>query len=256
MITRLPGSILHQHAVNVFSFHTICKKSWFDQIRQWCIMYCLPHPLSLLTDPLPKDQFKLLMKKKIITYWETELRGEASALPSLNFFHPEFMSLRRPHPIWWTAGSSPAKVRKATIQAHMLSGRYRTEALTRHWTLSNSHGACLLSPECSNTLGDITHLLQYCPALEDTRKYLLAYTRFYVMNLPLPIAEIMSVNCSPLNKDFFQFLLDCSSLPSVIALVQEYGSTYLTHLYEVSRTWVFAIHRNRLRRLDRWVPDK
>ena len=39
MITRLNGNILHQHASNIFSFSTISPKSWFNQIRRWCLLY-------------------------------------------------------------------------------------------------------------------------------------------------------------------------------------------------------------------------
>jgi len=63
-----------------------------------------------------------MLRKKILSYWKIQLRDEAAALPSLKFFHAECMSLKKPHPIWLTAGSSPAKVRKATIQAVSLAG--------------------------------------------------------------------------------------------------------------------------------------
>ena len=64
------------------------------------------------------------------------LREEASVLSS-SFFNPSFMSLQRSHPIWLTAGHSPFKVAMATIQAKMLSGRYRCGYLTRHWSSSD-----------------------------------------------------------------------------------------------------------------------
>ena len=195
-----------------------------------------------------------MISKRVISYWEICLREEAAPLSSLKFFHPQYMSLKSPHSIWTTAGSSPAKVKKATIQALMLSGRYRTEALARHWSRTNKAGSCLLFPECSGAFDDIEHILQYCPALEETRDYLLDYTRSYVTKLDLPVAEIILMLCSPSNPDFCQFLLDCSSLPTVITLCQDYGSSCLPDMFEVSRTWVYAIHRDRLRRLNRWVP--
>ena len=81
-------------------------------------------------------------------YWEKVLWAEASPLDSLEYFHPSFMSLHKPHPIWSTAGSSPSKVAMATIQAQMLSGRYRTQLLCSHWT-PGSNKCCQLSPSCS-----------------------------------------------------------------------------------------------------------
>ena len=48
MICRLQDNILHATAVNYFSATTISQKSWFAQIRQLCLLYCLPHPSTLL----------------------------------------------------------------------------------------------------------------------------------------------------------------------------------------------------------------
>ena len=164
MIWRLPDNILYKHAHNLFSSRTISKHSWFYQIREYCILYGLPHPLNLLSSPLPKLGFKKLVKKKVIDYWEQILRAEASPLPSLIYFKPFFMSLTKIHPIWLTAGCSPSKVSMAVIQASMLSGRYRTEYLCRHWS-KNKEGVCLLSPHCSSTTEDLPHILAFCPAL-------------------------------------------------------------------------------------------
>ena len=78
---------------------------------------------------------------KAISYWENRLRGEAALLSSLVNFMPEFMSLKKPHPIWLTAGSNPYEISKAIQQAKFLSGRYRTEVLAKHWT-KNKSGFC------------------------------------------------------------------------------------------------------------------
>ena len=79
------------------------------------------------------------------------------------------MSLVKPHPIWTTCGSNPFEVNKAMIQARMLSGRYITDQLARHWT-QNAAGVCLL-PGCPNNVsGTIEDLLLHCPALQPTRQ--------------------------------------------------------------------------------------
>ena len=62
------------------------------------------------------------------------MRNEAALLPSLAHFKPEYMSLSSPHPLWLSAGTSPYEVIKATVQATMLYGRFRTEKLCRHWS--------------------------------------------------------------------------------------------------------------------------
>ena len=134
MICHLPGDSLHRRAVRCLKTSKPSTKSWFTQIRDVCLLYHLPHPLLLLLNPPSKSSLKKLFKAHIINYWELKLRGEASLLPSLTYFKPEFHSLACPHPIYWTAGSNTYEVAKAIIQGKMLSGRYRTELLSRYWS--------------------------------------------------------------------------------------------------------------------------
>ena len=77
------------------------------------------------------------------------------------------MSLTRPHPIWTTCGSNPFESHKASIASRMLSGRYLTDKLQRHWTM-NKTGVCLL-PTCSPPAeGSLEHILLHCPAVSET----------------------------------------------------------------------------------------
>ena len=252
MISRLNGSILHEHANNVFSDRTKSPRSWFHQITKLCVLYALPHPLDLLTSPPTKPVFKTMVKKRVIDYWESVLRSEAAALPSLVIFKPAFMSLTTPHPLWTTAGSSPANVLMATVQAVMVSGRYRTEALCSHWS-KNKKGVCLLSDGCSNMLEDLTHILQICPALSRFRQNLAQFTQEYSDKLEnQDIQTILLSHCEISHPSFMNFLLDCSSLPQVIACVQLHGNDVLYHLFRVTRTWIYVLHRERLKLLGRW----
>ena len=61
-----------------------------------------------------------------------------------------FMSLTKCHPLYTSCGSSPWEVEKAVTQSLLLSGRYRLESLTRHWTPGNRGGLCSL-PDCWGT---------------------------------------------------------------------------------------------------------
>ena len=252
MITRLSDNILFKHAVNVFSFATIVKKSWFLQIRQLCLMYDLPHPSTLLEHPRSKFSFKRLTKSKVISFWECKLREEACALKSFPFFRCSVMSLAKIHPLFYTAGHSPNNVAKALVQSVMLSGQYRCGALLRHWK-KDYDGCCLLSPECQDRLEDIPHVLQFCVGLGNTRKSLMTFTRNYLLNLPDLLKDLIINLCSPDSPAFCQFLLDCSSLPAVVSASQTLGEVFvLDHLFYISRIWVYAIHRERLKQLGTW----
>ena len=157
MICRLPDNILHVHAINVYSSATPATESWFWKIRDLCLKYLLPHPLELLKTPLKKEPFKKLVKQHVVDHWERHLRAEAVILDSLSFFKPNYLSLTKPHPLWTTTGSSPVRVSMATVQAQMLSGRFRTEKLCSHWS-KNKAGVCLLSEDCSLEIDDIKHI--------------------------------------------------------------------------------------------------
>ena len=129
MVTRLPKNPLFTRAKHILTTGSQSSKSWFWDIRDICLQYGLPHPLTLMENPLTKETFKRLVKSHVTDFWEKKLRKEAAPLSSLTYFRPEFHSLRRPHPILWTPGSNPHEVAKAVIQLNMLSGRYPSEVM-------------------------------------------------------------------------------------------------------------------------------
>ena len=163
MIARLgPEYILNQHGRHILlsASHSHMCKSWFIAARSICNKYNLPDPLLVLQSPSTPSKWKRLCKSKVIDWWEHRLRGEADILPSLEFFKTRYMSLSSPHPIWLSAGS-PYEVGKAVVAARMLSGRYPTDLLSKHWTYDNPEGFCRL-PGCLNLVGNLGH---YTPSL-------------------------------------------------------------------------------------------
>ena len=160
------------------------------------------------------------------------------------------MSLDRPHHLWLTAGPSPAKICMASVQANFLSGRYKTEALARHWS-QNKSGLCLLSPTCHDSClrEDVPHIIAICPALLGVRVQLMNYTLQMTFKFDDTVRKEILTLCTPSHSDFCHFLIDCSTIPSVISLVDSYGSHLLSAMFEITRTWVFTLHRERLRRL-------
>ena len=125
MIIDTKDSILHQHGLNVLTTNP-STRSWFHQIRNLCLLYQLPHPLTLLQGSHTRLSFRVLAKKHVLNYWEKKLRGEAVSLTSLKYFKPDFMSLMKPHPMFSSAGSSPYEITKLALPCHEL-------ALTLSW---------------------------------------------------------------------------------------------------------------------------
>ena len=248
MICRLPGNILHNIAGNILTVAKQSEKSWFSQIRSLCFTYNLPHPLLLLRDPPPKEQFKRLLKNNITDYWQSKLRANSAALSSLQFFKPQFMSLQRPHPMWSSAATS-YQVNKCIVTARMLSGRYRCGSLLRHFSPSCT-GICEL---CGEEQEDLSHiLLPRCPLLQERKELLTQYARHRLAtsHTALSIFELL---LSSLNADnFVQFLLDPSAVPELITAAQT-EPEILSSVFRVTTTWCYAMHRTRLKLLGKWA---
>ena len=197
--------------------------------------------------PSSKAAWKTQVRSAVTAYWHRKLTAAASNLPSLLFLRPSFLPLGRgTHPLWVTCGSSPTAVRAATIQARMLSGRYRTDWLRRHWT--GESGACRL-PACTSNQGDLPHLLTgACPALAPSLTKTLQYWDRSLSPLPHLLPPVQTaLQASP--HAFTQFLLDPSTDPKVISLVQLHGRGILDVYFRLVRSWIWTAHRKRLQLL-------
>ena len=218
-------------------------------MRDLCLPYQLPHPLSNVADPPPKASYNRLLVSRIFDYWEAELRSKASELTSVPFFKPEFMSLRSPHPLWLAAGSNPFESRKAVIAARMLSGRYPTDMLQRHWS-ENKRGYCLI-PACIPTQspGSLEHLLLHCTALRDTRQKLVSLChRMSLGNLTLSTILLPALDSDD-EKELLQLILDCTAVPEVVTVTQETGIEVRDKLLYLGRTWCYSVHRERMNQM-------
>ena len=247
MVARLTDDPLTIHARNVLVAAKSSSKSWFCQIRELCLLYALPHPLVILQTKPSKVAYKKLVLSNVISYWETKLRGEAALLSSLVNFKPEFMSLKKAHPIWSTTGSNPHEVTKAIQQARFLSGRYRSESLIKNWT-KNKEGYCN-STTCTHEIETIEHILIHCKAYSECKKSL--YSLWLSATNPVVLTLILEAFSSETSY-LLQFILDCSVLPSVIAATQRHGFTIMKELFYLTRTWCFTVHRERMKMLGRW----
>ena len=236
---------------NTFSvpklFSGLVSTSWFVKLRLVTRHYFLPDPLITLTSPPPKSQYKRQVKTAIRAHWHAVFLAGASQRTSLRYLRPAFFSLGcSPHPIWWTCGSSPSAVRAATVQAKMLSGRYRSCWLRPNWT--EESGACRL-PCCGMVPGDTAHIQSgECPALLPA----LSQTINHLQDMFSSCQHLLLPLLAALNGDrecITTFILDPSTDPLVISLRQEQGSAILQPLFRASRAWVWAAHRTRMRLL-------
>ena len=117
---------------------------------------------------------------------------------SMKYFKSESYSLTRCHYMWTTAASNPYECSKSTVLANMISGRFKTEALCRHWS-TNRSGYCR-APTCNQVYGTLEHLLVSCPALVSVRERL--YTMWLDKSVMFPslhatIRDILGATTQP-----------------------------------------------------------
>ena len=248
MICQLQDDPLRSLAQTILLTSPSSSNSWFMLLRNLMLSYNLPHPLTLLRRPLPKETFRKLAKSRVVDFWEQKLRLSLSPQleQSLRFFKPEFMSLNQPHPLLVAAGSNPYEVSKARIQLKFLCAKYSCGEQTKHWSSSNPQGLCTY-PSCSTKSQEESpeHILLECPAYALARNTLLNLiieTKYPPTN---QIATSIMLTGSTQIK--MQLLLDCSSLPVVITAQQRHGDKITSDLFYIGRTWCFTHHRERLK---------
>ena len=252
MICHLEENLLKKHAIDILTKHKqTSAKSWFHHIVTLSQKYDLPHPLLLLNDPEPK--FKKIVSEKIHEVSRHALT-EACSVESLQFLNTPFLSLRKPHPIWTSLDGNPYQAKAAFVQAAFLSGKYRTEKVSRFWS-QNKDGICL-QKECVDLkiLEDNKHVLLHCSALNEKRRRLFDQYSVMIVSNPIlkPIADFYLMNSDENVR--LQFLFDCSTLPMVIQAFQVFGKPVHEFLFKLSRSWCRSLHKERLKLLGRPCP--
>ena len=249
MVCHLREDPLFHHALHVLLHSKANKKSWFVQVKNICMMYGLPHPLKLLEDPPAKAKLNKLVKLRVTEYWHNILSQEVLTRSSLRHFTPTMHSLTTPHPLWKATGSNSFEVNRSTILARMISGRYRTEALTRFWT-DNRQGFCL-APTCNGVVGDLEHLLLHCPALHTARQNLLQMWLTKAAVIPALHCYVVKLLSSPPSL-IMSFILDPTSLPPIITMYQNIGTMVLDIIFYMTRTFAYGLHRKKLITIGKW----
>ena len=243
MISRLLDNILYKLASKILLTEPDSSKSWFVRIRVLCNQYSLPSPLDLLLNPRSKNTFNKLVKSKITDYWENSLRSEAASKTSLKYFKPVFMSLTAPHPMFLSCGTNPFETNKSICQAALISGRFKTDYLARHWTKENPDGFCLL---CSHLkLHDtVEHFLVFCCSLAQARENVMKYWQSFSSEDDI-LRNLLAVKLGSPTQTLVQFLIDPSADSDFIQGVQQ-KVIQSDDVFKLTRTWCYALQRLKL----------
>ena len=130
--------------------------------------------------------------------------------------------------------------------ARMLSGRYRTDRLTRHWTPSNPQGLCRL-PGCGDQEGTLAHILLYCPALSQSRFNMIRLWSSFMVSRPLLLLIISRYTIEE-PEHMVQLILDPTCLPLVVSSKKS-APEVLQHCLYLGRTCCLSTHTLRSRLL-------
>ena len=197
----------------------------------------------MLQNPLSKESFKKLIKSKIIDYWEINLRAEAAPKPSLLFFKPHFMSLSSPHPMFTTCSTNPFETNKSTCQAALVSGRFKTDLLSRHWIKDNPDGFCVLCPGLMIP-GSLDHFMISCSTLMPVRITILNYWYSYSEEDD-NLRKLLIIKLRSPMQTLLQFLIDPSVDSDVIWGVQK-NLVNLEEIFKLTRSWCYSLNRKKL----------
>ena len=250
MICRLPGSILHNIAVQLLTTHSQSSKNWFSDIRNICFQYNIPHPLTLLHDPPSKEVFKRLCKTNVTDFWQKKLRDHSQKLEekSLRYFKPQFMSLSKPHPMLSWASTS-YQVNKCVVVSRMISGRFRCGSLLRHF-FKDVSGLCDL---CGEEVEDLPHiLLPRCPCLLEHAQQLLKFAFDALSSSEQATTIFTNIIYSEDDQKKVQLFLDPSVIPEIIFENQMKNNDILHLFLNITTTWCYSMNRTRNKLLGKY----
>ena len=163
---------------------------------------------------------------------------------------PSQFNLKQPSLLWLAARGNSFECAKSMIVAKMISGRYRSEDLCKHWSSSNKLGHCL-APTCSGVTGDLEHMLVACPALQEVRARLTKLWLDRSTQSPALHQLIKMVLASPTLVQV-QFILDPTVFDGIKMLIELYDFPIIEHVLYLTRTYAYYIHREKMIMLGRW----
>ena len=135
--------------------------------------------------------------------------------------------------LWLAAGSNSFECTKSLIVGKMVSGRYRSDYLCRHWTPTNKKGFCL-ADTCYEVMGDLVHMLGACPALQSVRERLFKFWMDRSTTTQALHRFITVMVCAP-PKALTQCVLDPSQFPAILAIWNSLGQDIINHTYYLTQ---------------------
>ena len=156
------------------------------------------------------------------------------------------MSLSKPHPMYNHAVTS-YQANKCITVARLISGRFRSGSLLRHFFPDRISGICEL---CGQELEDIPHIiLPKCLKLQDKAQMLHKYAQDTLSSCATAALIYKNIIEGKDDNLKVQFMIDPSVIPQVIAASQR-ERDLLNTLFRVTTTWCHSLVRTRKKLLE------
>ncbi|KAK3108656.1 hypothetical protein FSP39_012687 [Pinctada imbricata] len=166
-ICGLPDeSIEKQLANRQLSIKTFNSHSWFIKLRELQIKYELPDIQNLLSSPMKKEQWKILVTRAIYEYWKQRLVSNARLYSSLRYLSYDQFTPGRTHPIVSLCIGATREVPRLAIQVKLATGTYILQANRAAFNQQDVDPTCVL---CKSGCEDLEHFLLLCTALDTVR---------------------------------------------------------------------------------------
>ena len=150
-------------------------------------------------------------------------------------FKPQFMSLTHPHPIWTSCDANPCEIHKAVTTCNMLSGRYLTDKLQRHWIWNKL--ASVSFPPVSPALKIHLSIFSFIAP------HLIPPVSFFGEYRPIDYNLLYIPKRWPSDQWLLmQLILDCTTLPEVIQTTKTGVTHTQDRLLYLGHSWCYSIH--------------
>ena len=233
IVSMLQNPLLLEIMLRQISVKSRSSKSWVITSEKLLRKYKLPSIIEVYEQQTAKERWKIEVKKKIQSYWKEKIEGDASSKTSLKFLNCNFKC--QTHYVWsWSEGNE-FEVRKAIIQAKLLTGTY-TLQYNRAAFNQTTDRTC---PLCKVETEDTTHFVSSCTFLEEIRRPLIAKL---FMKIPL-VLQYHPTNITWSDEMLTQLILDPSH-PDVVDILP-LNSFHIDEICKISRQLCFTLHKER-----------
>ena len=221
-------------------FHDSEGRSFFTRVKHILAKYELPDIDSICDTDISKEQWKINTKNTIRKYWTERLCEEAAEKSTLHNCNISCLQIGKTHPVWDSLESTRLEVRRGVVKCRILTGTYIVQTIRSKFNQYQVDSKC---PLCHMEDEDITHMLLRCSVLHSVRKEPFILLKDYVISRT---NTVFWRKVFPTKASLVKLIIECGQK----AELHSVQNIDLTHIERLSRNLCFAIHAERLKKLN------